>query len=371
MSEARPYIGGQAVIEGVMMRSPTGVAVAVRRPDGSLVVREGPVAGSTASWRKLPLLRGVNTLVESMSLGYSALQFSADQQMLGEESAPGAAAPEATGAEGLARPGSVGPAAASAGSAAASAGPAPASGSGGSRAAMALSMLIAIGLFIALPQGLAVGLSRLFGWELGVQDFAFHALTGGFKLLVLTAYMLFIGRIEEIRRVFQYHGAEHKTIYAYEAGLELTVGNVKAQSALHPRCGTTFLVVVVVLSILVGSVVTPLVLPHAEGLLGQAQTLVLRIALLPVIAAIGYELQRFSARYCSTGPLRFVNYPGFLFQKITTREPDERQIEVAIAAMQSAVWRERAGATAATEERVETFGTLEGVLARFSAQPAE
>jgi len=361
MSEARPYIGGQAVIEGVMMRSPTGVAVAVRRPDGSLVVREGPVAGSTASWRKLPLLRGVNTLVESMSLGYRALQFSADQQMVGEESAS-AAAPDAAGVVSVAgataaRPGGAEPAAAS--------------GSGGSKAAMALSMLIAVGLFVALPQGLAAGLSRLFGWELGVQDFAFHALTGVFKLLVLTTYMVFIGRIEEIRRVFQYHGAEHKTIYAYEAGLELTVGNVKAQSALHPRCGTTFLVVVVVLSILVGSVVTPFVLPHAEGLVGQVQTLVLRIALLPVIAAIGYELQRFSARYCSTGPLRFVNYPGFLFQKITTREPDERQIEVAIAAMQSAVWRERAGAAAATEERVETFGTLEGVLARFSAQPAE
>lgn len=340
MSEARPYIGGQAVIEGVMMRSPTGVAVAVRRPDGTLVVREGPIAGGQAVWRKWPLLRGVHTLVESMSLGYRALQFSADQQMIGE--APADEGAKSGASAGEARSGSSG--------------------------MIAVSLLFAIGLFIALPQGLAAGLSRLLGWDLGVQDFAFHALTGGFKLLVLTAYMVFIGRIEEIRRVFQYHGAEHKTIYAYEAGLPLTVDNVKTQSALHPRCGTTFLVVVVVLSILVGSTVTPFVLPNANGISGQLQALALRISLLPLIAAIGYELQRFSARYCSTGPLRFLNYPGFLFQKITTREPDERQIEVAIAAMQSAVWRERVGASASAEERVETFGSLEGVLARFGAQ---
>jgi uncharacterized protein YqhQ len=130
-------------------------------------------------------------------------------------------------------------------------------------------------------------------------------------------------------------------------------------------------VVVVVLSILVGSVVTPVVLPSAEGVVGQLQALVLRISLLPLIAAIGYELQRFSARYCSTGPLRFLNYPGFLFQKLTTREPDERQIEVAIAAMQSAVWREHVGVSASREERVEVFGSLDGVLARFQAQPPQ
>ncbi|MBX7194228.1 MAG: DUF1385 domain-containing protein [Sandaracinaceae bacterium] len=346
MSEARPYIGGQAVIEGVMMRSPSGLAVAVRRPDGQIVVREGPVAGSSGAWRKWPLARGVVTLVESMSLGYRALQFSADQQMVEEAVAPSStAAPTTTSGSGP--------------------------DAGGSRVMMFVSLLFAVGLFVALPQGLAAGLSRLLGWELGVGDFAFHALTGGFKLLVLTGYMLFLGRIEEMRRVFQYHGAEHKTIYAYEAGLPLSVANVKAQSALHPRCGTTFLVVVVVLSILVGSVVTPLVLPNAEGLGGQLQTLALRIALLPLIAALGYELQRFSARYLATGPLRFVNYPGFLFQKITTREPDERQIEVAIAAMQSAVWRETKAGVGAEDERTEVFGSLDGVLARFGAHAAE
>lgn len=342
MTEARPYIGGQAVIEGVMMRSPSGMAVAVRRPDGTLVVKEGPVAGSTEAWRKLPLIRGVNTLVESMSIGMRALSFAADQQMIG------------TSAEGAVRVDGVVTVQAS-----------KPSESGASRMAMGISMLFGIGIFIALPQGLATGLIRLLGWGLTVQDFAFHALTGGFKLLVLTTYLLVISRFEEIARVFQYHGAEHKTIFAYEAGLPLTVANVKAQSTLHPRCGTTFLIVVVILSIIVGSVVTPLVLPHAEGLVGQLQTLALRISLLPLIAALGYEFQRLSARYCSTGPLRFVNYPGFLYQKITTREPDDQQIEVAIAAMQSAVYREKS-TNKNREEVIEEFSSLEGVLARFA-----
>lgn len=351
MSEqpARPYIGGQAVIEGVMMRSPTGMAVAVRRPDGTLVVKEGPVVGSTDAWRKLPLIRGVNTLVESMSLGMRALSFAADQQMI-EAPAEGAASYRDDAS----------PASASAAAAK------PAEGGGASRIAMGISMLFGIGLFMALPQGLAAGLIHLTGWNLGVQDFAFHAITGSFKLLVLTTYLFVISRFDDIARVFQYHGAEHKTIFAYEAGLPLTVANVKAQSTLHPRCGTTFLIVVVILSIIVGSVVTPLVLPHASGPLGQLETLVLRVSLLPLIAALGYEFQRFSARYCSTGPLRFVNYPGFLYQKITTREPDERQIEVAIAAMQSAIYRETAKGKG-QQEVIETFTSLDGVLARFAS----
>jgi uncharacterized protein YqhQ len=350
MSEqpARPYIGGQAVIEGVMMRSPTGMAVAVRRPDGTLVVKEGPVVGSTDAWRKLPLIRGVNTLIESSVLGMRALSFAADQQMI-ETPVEGAAE---------AAPGAV----ASSGAVVAAT---PAEGGGASRIAMVISMLFGIGLFMALPQGLAAGVIQLTGWDLGVQDFAFHAMTGGFKLMVLTTYLFVISRFDEIARVFQYHGAEHKTIYAYEAGLPLTVANVKAQSTLHPRCGTTFLIVVVILSIIVGSIVTPFVLPNAVGAVGQIQTLALRISLLPLIAALGYEFQRLSARYCSTGPLRFVNYPGFLYQKITTREPDDKQIEVAIAAMQSAVYREKS-ANKGSAEVIETFSSLEGVLARFA-----
>ena len=174
-------------------------------------------------------------------------------------------------------------------------------------------------------------------------------MTGGFKLLVFTAYISLISLVPEVRRVFQYHGAEHKTIFAYEAGVPLTVDNVRKQSRLHPRCGTTFLVVVIAVSIVLGAVATPLLLPNAKGISGQVLTFLLRLSLLPLVAAISYELQRFSARYCTTGPLRVLLYPGFLFQKITTREPDEAQLEVAIAAMEVARVRDEAAEQAARE----------------------
>jgi uncharacterized protein YqhQ len=315
--EQKPYIGGQAVIEGVMMRSPVCLSVAVRRPDGSIAVREGPLRSrfSTKPW-KLPGLRGVATLVESLTLGFGALRFSAEQQMTDEERA------EAEDA---------------------------------GRWTILLSTALAIGLFVALPQLLAAGSGRLLGIELAVQDALFHLIIGGFKLLVLLGYLWGISRIPEVRRVFQYHGAEHKTINAYERGLPLTVDNVRAQTTLHPRCGTTFLVMVVVVSIVVGSVATPLLLPNVSGLLGHALTLVLRIALLPVIAALSYEIQRVGARHFTRGPLQVFLWPGYGFQKISTREPDDDQIEIAIAAMRAAKWREQAGVAAPADDEPLVF----------------
>ncbi len=305
--QEKPYIGGQAVIEGVMMRSRTCLSVAVRRPDGQIIVREGPVTSriSTSPLWKLPGLRGIATLVESLSLGYGALHFSAEQQM--------------TEAERNAQSGA------------------------STRLATILSIALALGLFIALPQLLTGGAGKLFGFSLEVQDSRFHALTGLFKLVVFSTYLLLISRIPDVRRVFQYHGAEHKTIYAYEQGLPLTVENVRAQSTLHPRCGTTFLIVVILISIVVGAIFTPLLLPNVTGWMAQVLTLLLRIALLPVIAAVSYELQRLSARYCTTGPLRFLLLPGYAFQKITTREPEDAQLEIAITAMQTAIWRDKVG----------------------------
>lgn len=376
---ARPYIGGQAVIEGVMMRAPGGVAVAVRRPDGRLVVKDGPLPASLRhrAW-KLPGLRGIAMLYESLSLGYGALQFSAEQQILEEDAAAGAKAKPKVPAAMLpvlawpALLANVSPEDAPDGADAAPASAPPAAGSGGAagRGAMILSTLLALGLFIALPQLLATGAGWALGVELDLGDWRFHALTGAFKLTVLTAYLVGISQIDEIRRVFQYHGAEHKTIFAYEAQLPPTVENVRAQSTLHPRCGTTFLITVVIVSVILGSIATPLLLPGAHGLSGQIATLALRISLLPAIAAISYELQRFSARYCTTGPLRVLLWPGFLFQKITTRQPDDRQIEVAIASMQSAFWREREAERAPATERVQVFESLEGALATYDAPAA-
>jgi uncharacterized protein YqhQ len=322
MTDPKPYIGGQAVIEGVMMRAPGCMSVAVRRPDGALVVREGPMTSrfDHKPW-KWAGFRGVAALVESMRIGFGALQFSAEQQMTEEERA-------SQGAEG--------------------------------KGTMVIAVLFAIGLFVALPQLLASGTGKLFGLDLGLTDARYHWVIGGFKLLIFCAYLGLISRVAEIRRTFEYHGAEHKTIHAYEQGLALTVANVRAQTTLHPRCGTTFLVVVILVSIVAGSVAAPLLLPNAEGWTGNLSVLALRIALLPFISALSFELQRLSARFCTTGPLRVFLWPGFLFQKITTREPNDEQIEVAIAALQAAAWRGDQGTAAPEGDAVLVFPSFEG-----------
>lgn len=318
---AQPYIGGQAVIEGVMMRAPACLTVAVRRPDGTIAIREGLYRSrwSKKLW-KLPGFRGVAMLVESMAMGFGALQFSAEQQMTEEELAQD---------------------------------------QGSGRLAVFISTLLALGLFIALPQGLASLTARVAGWDIGLTDTGFHFLIGGFKLLIFVGYLFAISRISDVRRLFQYHGAEHKTIHAYEKQLPLTVENVQAQTTLHPRCGTTFLVVVIVVSIILGSLAAPLLMPNVKGWLGQASLLIIRIGLLPVIAAISYELQRLSARFCTTGWRRLVLYPGFLFQRITTREPNDDQVEIAIAAMEAAAWRERIREKAPHGEEPIVFASFE------------
>ena len=324
-SARKPYIGGQAVLEGVMMRAPGGLSVAVRRADGTIALREGPHRGLAG---RMPLfrlvgLRGVASLVESLKLGFGALKFSADQQMTEEERA---------------------------------------SDTGSGAASMWLSTLFALALFIALPQGLAGGLGKLFGIHWGLTDASFHFVIGGFKLLIFLAYLLAIRRVPEIRRVFQYHGAEHKTIHAYEAELPLTVENVRIQSTLHPRCGTTFLVMVVVVSIVAGAIAAPLLLPNAAGVLGQVSILALRVALLPLIAALSFELQRLSARFFTRGPLRIFLWPGFLFQKITTAEPDDAQMEIAITALKAAEWRDLQADSVSADDQPLVFPSFEGFV---------
>jgi uncharacterized protein YqhQ len=347
-STERPYIGGQALIEGVMMRSPKGVAIAVRRPDGSIAVKDERLPSETSGLRKVPLLRGVMQLGEAFSLGYRALQFSAEQQMTEEEkkAAGGPAYRESTASP-------------------APNGEARKAASTGMSLAGLLSIAVAMGLFIALPQGLSTGVFALLGIPVELGSWQFHALTGVFKLIVITSYLVLVSLLPDMRRVFQYHGAEHKTIFAWEAGQELTVANVKAQSTLHPRCGTTFLITVVIVSVVLGAVLVPLVFPTAAGVTGQITVLAFRLSLLPLIAAISYELQRFSAKYCTKGPLRVVLYPGFLFQKITTREPDDAQIEVAIAAMEGAVVRERENEAA---ERFRTFSSFDEAHAALATR---
>ncbi len=351
-----------------MMRAPSGVAIAVRRPDGQLVVKDGPLPARLRHpmW-KWPGLRGIGMLYESLSLGYGALQFSAEQQLTNESEAKKTGVSVTSMLPVLMFPWLLTSPPEMDESPRESSAKAKADepSSGGGRFAMLLSVAFALGLFMVLPQLLATGTASLLGVTLEVGDWRFHALTGLFKLGVLTTYLVGISQIPEIRRVFQYHGAEHKTIFAYEAELAPTVANARAQSTLHPRCGTTFLITVVIVSVILGSITTPLLLPNASGLSGQIATLALRISLLPIIAAISYELQRLSARYCTKGPLRVLLWPGFLFQKITTREPVDSQLEVAITAMQSAFFRQRQGERAEDAEVVRTFVSFERAIEHF------
>jgi uncharacterized protein YqhQ len=227
---------------------------------------------------------------------------------------------------------------------------------GGRRVLSALTIAFAILLFVVLPQAAAALANRAGGFALDLRSPLFQALTGAFKLAIVVGYLLLIRRVPEIRRVFQYHGAEHKTISTYEAGETLVVENARTKSRLHPRCGTTFLVMVALVSIVVFAMVAPL-LPrfHVGGIVENILLIVLKLPFLPVIAAVTFEIQRLFARYCTRGPLRALLWPGFLVQKITTIEPDDDQLEVALASLQATLWRERAASFAPSEATDRTF----------------
>jgi uncharacterized protein YqhQ len=333
---ARPYIGGQALLEGVMMRSPHAFSAVVRRRDGSLVVRERPMADLRKGVRAFPIVRGMVALVEALKLGSQALRFSAEifEQDLEDEErekeAAKAKAPSITSTLSAlalpivhlltAEPDLTGKAAAQEPK--------------GKGLLGVLSVVFAIGLFFALPQAFAQATSSVFKLDLDLRSPLFQLLTAVAKLTILVGYMLLIRRLPEIYRVFQYHGAEHKSIYTYESGAELTVENARSRTTLHPRCGTTFIVMVALVSIVIFSTIGQF-LPQL-GLGKFADHLLfflMKLPFLPLIAAITFELQRVLAKHCSTGPLSLLLWPGFLVQKITTIEPDDQQLEVALSAL--------------------------------------
>lgn len=334
----RPYIGGQAVLEGVMMRSPTSFAIVVRRHDGSLSTRERPMTDTRRGWAKLPMVRGVYSLVEALRLGHEALRFSGDHFERDLEVAAGAGL-SVLSAFGLSLFSMV------------TREPAPPSAETpdkpadkrGIPGAMVVLMLV---FMVVLPQAAAAGAARLAGLDLEVQSPGFQALTGLFKLSIVLAYLLLIRRVAEIRRVFQYHGAEHKTISTYEAREPLDVVHARTKTTLHPRCGTTFLVMVVLVSIVLftvlGAALRPIWSIHTGSVvLDNLAFFAVKLPILPVLVGVTFELQRVLARWCTTGPLRALLWPGFLVQKITTIEPDDAQLEVAIASLALTLRRER------------------------------
>ncbi len=356
---ARPYIGGQAVIEGVMMRSPSSLSIVCRRRSGELVVRERPAPPMMKGPRTWPFLRGISTVVESLKLGSRALRWSGElyeQDLQAEDEgrspppSPGVLSAMAISVVALATQTSE---------------PAFPSGDGGKKGGGLLAILpiiLAIGLFVVAPQAAAEGVNKLLKLGLEVTSPGYQAITGAAKLCIVVGYMLLLRRMPITLRLFQYHGAEHKAISTYEAKQDLVVENARRMTTMHPRCGTTFLVMVTLVSILLFTALGTF-LPHIPG--GRAAEfagfLLMKLPFLPVLAAVTYEIQRIFARYCTVGPLRVVLWPGFLVQKITTAEPDDAQLEVALASLRATLWREEAVEAPAPADR--TFAGYGELLA--------
>lgn len=275
--------GGQAVIEGVMMRGRYHAAIAVRPPDGEIVVEQEPLSSFyRGPFSKIPFLRGVPLLWDSLGLGMKALFFSAE--VVGQAEDPDFTM---SGGAGI--------------------------------ATGAIGLLGGMALFMLLPSFIA-------GLLVPEQALLFNVVEGLIRLCLLVGYMAAVGQIEEIRRVFAYHGAEHKTINAHEAGAPLTVESVRTFSTAHARCGTAFLLVVVFISILVFA---PLGRPSLPVRVAS------RLVLLPVIAGIAYEVLRFTGKHASHPVIRVIIAPNLALQRLTTREPDDAMLEVAITALKT------------------------------------
>lgn len=300
-------VGGQAVFEGVMMRSPKSYSIAVRKPDGTIVVKKDYLprpSDRRAVWR-YPLLRGIATLGQAFTLGVRALRFSTDQVLNGlagkENSTKGSKAASREISTGM----------------------------------MAMNIVVALSMFVLLfkllPLVLATWLQNHFA---AVKDpLVFSLVDGIIRLGIFILYIVLVSQIRDIRRIFEYHGAEHKVVFTYEAQEGLTVNNARKHSTFHPRCGTSFLMVVMLMSALVYAFIP------FESL---AMRLLSRIILIPLIAGISYEIIRFAAVRKIT-VLEWITLPGLWLQRITTKQPDDAQLEIAIRALDEALILENAG----------------------------
>jgi len=291
-------VGGQAVIEGVMMRSPKSFTVAVRKSDGQIVIKKQPYVALTERFRffKIPIIRGAVVLIESLYLGIKALSFSAEEAMDEEN---------------------------------------PETRTFGSKQEKKQGIFVTFWLILSLLMGFALALFIFFYLPLVLVDltgvkggFLFNLIDGLIRITFFLIYIWAISLWKSMRRVFQYHGAEHKSIFTFEAGEELTPKNTQKYSTRHPGCGTSFLLIVMVISILVF-----MFLGRPHGISGRLT----RLLFVPLIGGISYELTRLSRKKKNSKIVKILIAPGLWLQKITTKEPDQKQLEVAIAALKSAL----------------------------------
>jgi uncharacterized protein YqhQ len=292
-------LGAQAVMEGVMMRAPHSYCVAVRKANGELVTEQQPVHRMSEKYPifKLPILRGLGTLGQAMGLGVKALKFSANAAL--DDGTTDAKTGEPS------KPIEI------------------------SNGMMAIQMVLMLGVFLLVFKWLPLALATRIGKSVPAVSsrLATNFMDGGIRAFILMGYLLLLSRLKDIRRVFQYHGAEHKVVFNFESGQPVTLENAQAFETYHPRCGTNFLAVVILVSFLF----YPL-LP-IDGFLPR---LLVRIALLPLVAGVSYEVIRFAAKHPGT-LLALISKPGLWLQRITTKQPDDSQAAVAIHALEGAM----------------------------------
>jgi uncharacterized protein YqhQ len=296
-------VGGQAVIEGVMMRARNTLAIAIRKSDGTITTEVRPWFTLVRHpWLKKPFLRGFPVLMETMVNGIKALNYSAVQ------------AADDDGEEGELTTWHL-------------------------VLTMVIALGAALGLFVVLPHFASVGMEFL-GWAGDVDSLSFHLWDGVIKMLVFVGYIVAISYIPDIRRVFQYHGAEHKVIWTWEEGGDLSPGSTRFRSRLHPRCGTAFLLFVLAVSILLYTVLVPYLLTFysPEHFVAKHLYIVgMKLFLMIPVSCVAYEMIKFAGKCSGNVLCRMLCWPGMMMQLLTTKEPDDSQIEVAIAALRCAV----------------------------------
>ncbi len=296
----RTSIGGQAIMEGVMMRGPRKTVIAVRNPQGEIVLESLPSKDNFQKLRKIPIIRGIFNFITSLTVGFAAIERSAEIALTEEEQQP-----DKLDQWLLDHFGDKGTKVVTA-------------------VTMVIGVLLALGLFLFLPYAVVSGLEALTGWQSGVW---FNLIEGLVRILIFLLYVVLVRQMKEIKRLFGYHGAEHKAIHCYEQGEDLTVEKARQYTTLHKRCGTNFLVIVMIVSIFIFSFI------HFDQPLLR---LAARLLLLPLVAGVSYEFIKLFGRFDNT-LTTVLSFPGLMLQKLTTAPPTDDQLEVAIASLQAVI----------------------------------
>ena len=324
-------VGGQAVLEGIMMRGPESYTTAVRKEDGTIIRDSHPNEIKKKNWfKKLPLVRGVVSFLESMTLSFSTLGFAADALGIEEETK---FEKWLTRVFGKSLTGIV------------------------MTIGTVLGLLLGVGLFIVLPA---------FVSQFVKNDILRKVVEGVLRIAIFLGYVSLVSLMKDIKRTFMYHGAEHKSIFCYEKGLDLTVENIRAQKRFHPRCGTSFMILMMLVGILIGLAIG-MIFPDTND--NSFLYVGIKLLLLPLTVGIGYEIIRFAGRH-DNAVIRFITAPGLWIQRITTKEPTDDMIEVAIVALKSALTTEFseedvfAGISMPEPEKEETESTEEAEPAK-------